>query len=111
MGKQKMFKVGEKIEGKTASGSVVIGTIVRINKTTYKLDSGALIKFNDAAEINEEYWDLIIKNRAKVALSTALKTTDYQKMSFKTIKEAFICLFGEEHYDLVIGSIKKQIGL
>jgi hypothetical protein len=109
--KRKMFKVGDKIEGKTTNGNIIVGTIVKINKTTYKLDSGALIKFDSASEINEEYWELIIENRTKTALYMALKTVDYTKMPFKSVKDAFISLFGEAHYELVVGSIRKQLGL
>lgn len=105
------FKVGDQIEGKTQGGNIVIGTVVKINKTTYKLDNGALIKFDCASEVNMDHWDIIIENRAKTALSAALRSMDYTKVPYTKIKNAFIDIFGKSHYELVLNSIKKDLGL
>lgn len=107
----KRFKVGDLIEGKTANGTISVGKIVKINKTTYKLDNGALIKFNCASEVNMEYWNTIVESRAKAAIQMGLKSVDYSKIPYEKVKNAFIALFGQNHYSLVINSIKKDIGL
>ena len=106
----KLFKIGDVIEC-SIKNKVVVGKIVKINKTTYKLESGELVKFKDASEVNMDYWDAIVKNRLKNSMSLSLRGVDYTNFPFESVKNAFISLFGEEHYELLMGGIRKQIGL
>ena len=104
------YSVYDFVRGFDANGRLVCGVIAKVNKASYKLQNGALIK-KDKAELMTDYdIDALIFEHLKPSLVMALKSAKLNEIETKKLERAYIALFGKKQLDTIKSRIKKLLG-
>lgn len=105
------FKIGDKIEGKDEKGTLVCGSIVKVNKNTYKLEKGVLVSKETATEPNVEYWDSVVAKKLRNACILSIKGTHLENLTDAALKRAAAAILGKKAVTELEDIIKKRLGL
>ena len=107
----KEYVVGDFIEGMSIDGKTVVGVIVKVNKTTYKLHTNYTIHKREARDVDLDYWDEEVKKRLITAMKFSIKGKALESVSFTNLKKAYIALFGTKNFNDLELTVKSHLGL
>ena len=110
---EKEFGIGTHIQGYGLGNTheFTHGIVSHITDISYIINTGDEISKEFASEFDSVYWENVTWEQILLALSAAFKGVDYSKLPKESVKQAFILLFGQSHYNLVENSIRKSNNL
>ena len=106
----KDYKTGEIVRGFTQQNAIEYGIIEKVNKNSYKLRSGILIKKEGAELVSDSEIEQLVSESSAPSILLAFSKLQEKNIDVKKLEKAYAVLFGKKALDTLKNYVRNFLG-